>query len=73
MIRIQRNVGSDSGKTGDHSVGVARLGEKMGFRWDQAGKISAAGYRWSHQVATLNVHVAYAQCRVVRLRMSCRG
>ncbi len=55
MIRNQWYVVLESDEVGDHPVGVTRLGEKMVFWRDQAGKVHAAVDRCPHRGAALSV------------------
>jgi phenylpropionate dioxygenase-like ring-hydroxylating dioxygenase large terminal subunit len=55
MIRNQWYVVLESTEVGAKPVGVTRLGEKMVFWRDQAGKISAAVDRCPHRGVALSV------------------
>jgi phenylpropionate dioxygenase-like ring-hydroxylating dioxygenase large terminal subunit len=65
MIRNQWYVVLESDEVGTHPVGVTRLGEKMVFWRDPAGKVCAAVDRCPHRGAALSIgkiQAGYLQC-----------
>ncbi len=55
MIRNQWYVVLESNEVGNHPIGVTRLGEKLVFWRDRAGKVSAAADRCPHRGVALSV------------------